>query len=110
MRTFAVALVLASVAAAGPAFADVPARVGSSTVPLVWSPATIAKVKDGSFTAEDYGQFSTMKFGGASLAPFGSFEDKIPAVIKELVKTREQEIREGLYRVNVNDSEPKSSV
>ena len=32
-----------------------------------------------------------------------------PAAIKELVKTRETEIREGLYRVNVNDSEPKSS-
>ncbi len=70
----------------------------------------IAKVKDGSFTAEDYGQFSTMKFGGASLAPLGNFEDKIPAAIKELVKTREQEIRDGLHRVNVNDSEPKSSV
>jgi len=70
----------------------------------------IAKVKDGSFTAEDYGQFSTMKFGGASLAPLGSFEDKVPAAIKELVKTREQEIRDGLHRVNVNDSEPKSSV
>ncbi len=69
----------------------------------------IAKVKDGSFTAEDYGQFSTMKFGGASLASFGTFDDKIPAAIKELVKTREQEIRDGLYRVNVNDSEPKSS-
>ena len=70
----------------------------------------IAKVKDGSFTAEDYGQFSTMKFGGASLAPLGSFEDKVRAAIKELVKTREQEIRDGLHRVNVNDSEPKSSV
>ncbi|MBM3524547.1 MAG: BMP family ABC transporter substrate-binding protein, partial [Alphaproteobacteria bacterium] len=69
----------------------------------------IAKVKDGSFTAEDYGQFSTMKFGGASLAPFGTFAARIPDKIKELVKTREAEIRDGLYRVNVNDSEPKSS-
>ena len=70
----------------------------------------IAKVRDGSFTAEDYGQFSTMKFGGASLAPFGTFEDKIPAEIKALVKTREAEIREGMYRVNVNDSEPRSTL
>ena len=49
MRTFAVALVLASVAIAAPAFADVPAPVGVGTgagaVPLVWSPALIAKVK-----------------------------------------------------------------
>ncbi|MFM8681067.1 MAG: BMP family protein [Alphaproteobacteria bacterium] len=70
----------------------------------------IAKVRDGSFTAEDYGQFSTMKFGGASLAPLGTFEDKVPAEIKALVSTREAEIREGMYRVNVNDSEPRSSM
>ena len=70
----------------------------------------IEKVRDGSFTAEDYGQFSTMKFGGASLAPLGTFEDKVPAEIKALVKTREAEIREGMYRVNVNDSEPRSSM
>ena len=70
----------------------------------------IAKVRDGSFTAEDYGQFSTMKFGGASLAPLGTFEDKVPAEIKALVKSREAEIREGMYRVNVNDSEPRSSM
>jgi hypothetical protein len=50
-----------------------------------------------------------MKFGGASLAPFGTFEDKIPAEIKALVKSREAEIREGMYRVNVNDSEPRST-
>jgi len=70
----------------------------------------IAKVRDGSFTAEDYGQFSTMKFGGASLAPLGTFEDKVPAEIKALVTSREAEIREGMYRVNVNDSEPRSSM
>ena len=70
----------------------------------------IEKVRDGSFTAEDYGQFSTMKFGGASLAPLGTFEDKVPAEIKALVKSREAEIREGMYRVNVNDSEPRSSM
>jgi hypothetical protein len=46
MRTFAVALVLASVAVTAPALADVPARVGSSAVPLVWTPAMIAKVKE----------------------------------------------------------------
>ena len=70
----------------------------------------IEKVRDGSFTAEDYGQFSTMKFGGASLAPFGTFDDKIPAEVKALVRTREAEIREGMYRVNVNDSEPRSTL
>jgi basic membrane lipoprotein Med (substrate-binding protein (PBP1-ABC) superfamily) len=70
----------------------------------------IAKVKDGSFTAEDYGQFSTMKFGGASLAPFGTFDAKIPAAVKELVSKRQQELTDGLYRVNINDAEPKSTM
>jgi basic membrane lipoprotein Med (substrate-binding protein (PBP1-ABC) superfamily) len=70
----------------------------------------IAKVKDGSFTAEDYGQFSTMKFGGASLAPFGTFDAKIPPAIKEAVSKRQQELTEGLYRVNINDAEPKSTM
>ncbi len=69
----------------------------------------IAQVQAGTYTAEDYGQFSTMKFGGASLAPFGTFEDKIPAEIKEKVKAREQEIKDGLFRVNVDESEPTST-
>jgi len=47
MRLFAVAVVLASLAVAGPSFADVPAPVaGHQAVPLVWSPALIAKVKE----------------------------------------------------------------
>ena len=47
MRTFAVALVLASIVVAAPSFADVPAPVaGPHAVPLVWSPAMIAKVKE----------------------------------------------------------------
>ncbi len=41
----------------------------------------IAAVKAGTFTAEDYGQYSTMKFGGATLAPLGTFEAKIPGPI-----------------------------
>ncbi len=69
----------------------------------------IGKVKDGSFAAEDYGQYSNMKFGGASLAPFGTFEDKIPAEVKEKVKAREAEIMSGAFQVKVNDNEPTSN-
>jgi len=69
----------------------------------------IELVKSGSFVAEDYGQYSYMKYGGASLAPYGTWEDKIDDKIKALVSQREEEIREGLFRVNVNDSEPKST-
>ena len=40
--------------------------------------AAIAKVRDGSFVAADYGIYSFMKEGGASLAPFGTFEGQDP--------------------------------
>ncbi len=67
----------------------------------------LAKVRNGSFAAEDYAQYSTMKFEGASLSPLGTFEGKVAAEIVGKVKAREAEIRDGLYRVNVNDAEPK---
>ena len=47
MRTVAVALALASFAIVAPSYADVPAPVaGQHAIPLVWSPAMIAKVKE----------------------------------------------------------------
>ena len=52
----------------------------------------IAKVKDGSFTAEDYGQYSFMKHGGCSLAPLGTFEGKVPAEVMAKVAEREKAI------------------
>ncbi len=69
----------------------------------------IDKVKAGDFGAEDYGQYSYMKYGGASLAPLGTFEGKIDGKVMALVEQRQQEIVDGLFRVNVNDSEPKST-
>ncbi len=70
----------------------------------------IAQVKAGAFKAEDYGQYSLMKHGGSSLAPLGTFADKIPADTLALVKQREKEIREGTFTVKVNDDEPKSTM
>jgi len=67
----------------------------------------IEAVKSGSFEPADYGPYSFMTQGGASLAPID------PKLVDEktlaAVSAREQEIRDGLFRVNVNDSEPKSS-
>ncbi|HEX9790273.1 MAG TPA: BMP family protein [Kiloniellales bacterium] len=67
----------------------------------------IAAVKAGTFEAADYGPYSFMAQGGASLAPIDPklVDDKTLTA----VKAREQEIRDGLFRVNVNDSEPKSN-
>ena len=70
----------------------------------------VSKVASGSFEGEDYGQYSFMKYGGGSLAPYGTFENRIPAKVKKLVAERSQEIKDGLFRVNVNDAEPKSTM
>lgn len=66
-------------------------------------------VKDGKFKAEDYGQFSMMKFKGSELAPLGSFEKKVPAAIVAKVKEREKAILDGKFTVKVNDTQPKST-
>jgi basic membrane protein A and related proteins len=70
----------------------------------------IADMKAGKYKAADYGPYSTMKFGGASLAPLGTFEGKVPAELIEKVRGREKAIRDGSFTVKVNDNEPKSSV
>jgi basic membrane protein A and related proteins len=66
-------------------------------------------VKDGKFTAEDYGPYSTMKFKGSELAPLGTFEKKVPADIVAKVKAKEKAIQEGKFAVKVDDSQPKST-
>ncbi|MFC7704682.1 BMP family protein [Plastorhodobacter daqingensis] len=68
--------------------------------------AAIEKVKAGSFTSENYGIYSMMQYGGATLAPFGSFEGRIPQAALDLIAEREAAIRDGSFVVEVNDSEP----
>ena len=63
----------------------------------------------GKFTAEDYGPYSMMKHKGSSLAPLGTFENKVPADIVAKVKAREKEILDGKFTVKVDDSQPKST-
>ncbi len=65
-------------------------------------------VRSGKFTAEDYGQYSMMKFKGSELSPLGTFEGKVPAATMALVRRREKEILDGKYTVKVNDTQPKS--
>lgn len=69
----------------------------------------IELVKAGKFVAEDYGMYSTMKYKGASLAPLGTFEKKVPADVVAKVKAREADILSGKFTVKVDDSAPKSS-
>ncbi|WP_038079820.1 BMP family protein [Thioclava pacifica] len=69
----------------------------------------IEQVRAGSFSAEDYGIYSFMKEGGCSLAPYGTFEGKIPQEALDLVTKRTGEIKDGSFTVEINDAEPKSS-
>ncbi|QGX99366.1 BMP family ABC transporter substrate-binding protein [Roseovarius faecimaris] len=65
----------------------------------------IERVAAGSFEAADYGQYSFMAYGGGSLV---MDETLIPAEVVAAVKAKEQEIMDGLFRVNVNDERPVS--
>ncbi len=65
----------------------------------------IAAVANGTFEAADYGQYSFMVYGGGSLVVD---ESLVPEDVLAAVREREQEIRDGLFRVNVNDAAPVS--
>ena len=69
----------------------------------------LKNVKDGKFKAEDYGQYSMMKYKGSSLAPLGTFEGKVPAALVAKVKAKEADILSGKFAVKVDDSQPKST-
>ena len=69
----------------------------------------IEKVKTGSFKAEDYKEWTMMQKGGASLAPYYEFEDKIPADVKAKVAELSKQIMAGDFVVEINDNEPKST-
>jgi basic membrane lipoprotein Med (substrate-binding protein (PBP1-ABC) superfamily) len=68
----------------------------------------IKVIRNGTFTAADYGVYSYMKAGGAELAPLGTFEGKVPQSALKRVETRRAEIMAGGYTVEINDEEPKS--
>lgn len=67
----------------------------------------ISLVQAGVFTAQDFGGFSYMSKGGAYLAPYHKWETKLPAEVKELVEKRKQEILDGTFRVDIDESIPK---
>jgi basic membrane lipoprotein Med (substrate-binding protein (PBP1-ABC) superfamily) len=66
----------------------------------------IEQVQAGSYTALDLKDFSMMAYGGASLAPLHGFEDTLDPDLIQLVRDREQEIIDGLFRVNIEEDTP----
>jgi len=69
----------------------------------------IAQVKAGTFKAENYKEWTMMAKGGASLAPFYEFEEKIPAAAKSKIVDISAKIIAGEFVVEINDEEPKST-
>jgi basic membrane protein A len=66
----------------------------------------ITQVESGAYTAQDLKDFSMVAKGGASLAPFHTTESKIPTDLLAKVREREQQIKEGLFRVDINEQQP----
>jgi len=67
----------------------------------------IEKVKDGDYTAENYGPLSHMPVGGCSIAEMD--DDLVSAEVQDLVRAREAEIMAGSFEVEINDDEPVST-
>ncbi len=68
----------------------------------------IKQVQAGVYTAQDYGTFSYMAKGGASLAPFHDWEKKLPADVMKAVDEKKAAILDGSFRANVDEGTPLS--
>ncbi len=67
----------------------------------------LKNVKAGTFKAEDYGVYSTMKYKGSELSSLGTFESKVPADVKAKVAAKQKAILDGSFKVKVDDGQPK---
>ncbi len=65
-------------------------------------------VKAGVFDAQDFGQFSYMTKGGSYLAPYHTWENKLPAEVTQMIDERRKEIIDGHYRVDIDEGAPQS--
>ncbi len=66
------------------------------------------QVTSGAYTAQDLKDFSMVAKGGASLAPFHATESKIPADLLTKVKEKEAQIKNGLFRVDIDEAQPQA--
>ncbi len=69
----------------------------------------IAEVAAGNFKAVDYKEWTMMAKGGATLAPYYEFEDRISADIKAKVAATQADILAGKLVIEIIDTEPKST-
>ncbi|MFQ5857274.1 MAG: BMP family protein [Anaerolineae bacterium] len=66
----------------------------------------IKQVQSGAYTAQDLKDFSMVAKGGASLAPFHDTESKVPPDLVKMVTEREDQIKAGLFRVDIDEAQP----
>jgi basic membrane protein A len=69
----------------------------------------VDQIKAGSFVAQDLKDFTMMAKGGSALAPYHGMEKNIPEDILKLVEQRQEEIKQGLFRVNIDEAQPAGS-
>jgi basic membrane protein A and related proteins len=70
--------------------------------------AAIKQVQAGVYTAQDFGSFSLMAKGGATLAPLHDWDKKLPADVKTALAAKQKDIVDGNFRVNVDENTPLS--
>jgi basic membrane protein A and related proteins len=69
---------------------------------------SIDAVQKGAWTSMDLRDWSMMSKGGAMLAPYHAFEDKVPAKVKKKVAGIQEGIKNGTFRVPIIESTPVS--
>lgn len=68
----------------------------------------LKQVKSGAYTAQDLKDFSMMAKGGATLADFHGLDKNIPAdALKTIMDTLNQ-IKQGLFRVDIDEAQPQA--
>jgi basic membrane protein A and related proteins len=66
----------------------------------------LSSIEGGTYTAQDLKDFCMMGKGGAYLAPFHGLEEEMPADLIDLVNQLEQDIKDGVLRVDIDESTP----
>jgi basic membrane lipoprotein Med (substrate-binding protein (PBP1-ABC) superfamily) len=70
----------------------------------------INQVAGGTYTAQDLKDFSMVAKGGASLAPINTeVSGGIPQELVDMVATKENEIKSGIFRVDIDEAQPPAS-
>jgi basic membrane protein A len=70
----------------------------------------ISQVAGGIYTAQDLKDFSMVAKGGATLAPINTnVTGGVPQELIDKVKAKEEEIKSGLFRVDIDEAPPPAS-